>query len=103
MFTIGVTPFATLSVPIDNVQALTIIGLQAAVFALQYRLFFQLQRVGGPVYLSLLGSVAAIVGSAIAVGLLGESLPDGVLPAGLLIAAGVALLTFQRTETETPR
>jgi len=63
-------------------------------FSVQYVAFFRLQRIAGPVYLSQIGSVAALIGSAAAVLLFGETLPMGAVPAGLLIVAGIVL--FQR-------
>lgn len=73
--------------------SLPIVGAQIVVFALQYHLFFVLQKRGGPVYLSLLGSVAAIIGVPIAVLLLGEDWPRGILLAALMIATGIALVS----------
>jgi len=73
--------------------SLPIVGAQILVFALQYHLFFILQKRGGPVYLSLLGSVAAIIGVPIAVLLLGEDWPRGIVVAALLIATGIALVS----------
>lgn len=80
-------------VPAGGAAALLLIAAQAAAFAVQYLLFFVVQQRGGPVYISLLGSVAAVVGSAIAIGLLGEAAPQGLLVGGALIALGVGLLT----------
>ena len=62
-----------------------------ACFTLQYVSFFSLQLVAGPVYLSQIGSVAAVVGSLFAITLFGEAVPSGLLPATLLIAGGVVL------------
>ncbi|MFV0301952.1 MAG: DMT family transporter [Paracoccus sp. (in: a-proteobacteria)] len=61
-------------------------------FVVQYIAYFILQRIGGPVVLSLLGSVAAVTGASLAPMLFGEALPRGFLPAGLLVAAGVVLM-----------
>lgn len=85
-------PGLSLAVPATS-AALGLVGAQAAVFAVLYRLFFVLQDRGGPVYLSLVGCVAAVVGAGVAVSLLGEAAPPGLLPGGALVLAGVALLT----------
>lgn len=77
--------------------ALGWVALQVAAFALQYLLYFDLQRRGGPVVLSLLGSVAALVGLPIAILALGEPVPGLLAPAALLIAAGIALVNRPRT------
>lgn len=65
---------------------------QAATFAAMYLLYFPLQRIGGPVYLSLLGSVATLCAIPIAVSVLGEAPPPGLAPAAALIASGVFLV-----------
>ena len=59
-------------------------------FTLQYLAFFRLQQIAGPVYLSQIGSVAAVVGSLVAVVVFGESLPSGFIPAAACIALGIA-------------
>ena len=79
--------------PWEVPASLPIVGAQIVVFALQYHLFFVLQKLGGPVYLSLLGSVAAIIGVPIAVLLLGEEWPQGIVIATVLIATGIALVS----------
>lgn len=84
----------SLSVPTDTLRPTLLILAQVVTFSLQFLLLFRLQKEGGPVYLSLLGSVGAIVGVPIAVLLLGESWPQGLLLGGLLIAAGIALLSW---------
>jgi drug/metabolite transporter (DMT)-like permease len=66
-------------------------------FVAQYLALFQLQRVAGPVYLSQIGSVAAIIGSPVAVFALGERLPEGFAFAGLLIVLGITLFQFGGT------
>jgi drug/metabolite transporter (DMT)-like permease len=84
----------SLVVPTDNAAPVLVILAQMAAFSFQYLLFFVLQKHGGPVYLSLLGSVGAVVGVPIAVLLLGEAPPQGLAIGGILIALGVGLLTF---------
>lgn len=63
-----------------------------AAFAIQYVTYFQLQRAGGPLMLSLIGPVAAILGAAVAGLAMGERMPAGFAPASVLTAAGVALM-----------
>ncbi|MEE4349281.1 MAG: EamA family transporter [Pacificimonas sp.] len=89
----GALPGLTLRLPLDAV-ALGLVALQAAVFAGQFAGLFALQRAGGPVLLSLLGAVGALVGVPVAIGLLGEAPPPGLAPAAVLIAAGIALVTW---------
>ena len=72
---------------------LLLILAQAATFAVMYVFFFILQRIAGPVYLSLMGSVAAVAGAAIAILLLGEAPPRGLAIAAMLIALGIFLVT----------
>lgn len=69
-------------------------ALNIGVFSVQYVAYFQLQRVAGPVYLSQIGSVAAVVGGAIAA-LMGERLPGAMPLAAVLFAAG--LILFHRS------
>ena len=90
---LGLVPGFSLAVPMDSIAPALLILAQAAAFAVQYLLFFVLQKRGGPVYLSLLGSVAAIVGVPIAVLLLGEAPPEGLLAGAVLIALGIGLVT----------
>lgn len=89
----GAIPGLTLRLPLDP-AALGLTVVQAAVFAGQFLGLFALQRAGGPVLLSLLGAVGALVGVPVAIGLLGEAPPPGLVPAAILIAAGIALVTW---------
>lgn len=83
----------SLSLPaFSSTIAWLLIG-HSVILAASYALFFVLQKTGGPVYLSLIGSVAAVTGVPFAVVWLDETLPDGLLVAGVLITAGVAMLT----------
>ena len=84
----------SLAVPTGRAAPVLLILAQIATFSVMYLLYFVLQKHGGPVYLSLLGSVAAVVGVPIAVLLLGEAPPQGLAIAGVLIAVGVGLLTI---------
>jgi drug/metabolite transporter (DMT)-like permease len=60
-------------------------------FVAQYSAFFKLQQIAGPVYLSQIGSIAALFGGPAAVVLLGEHLPQGFAVAALLIVTGLAV------------
>jgi len=86
----------SIAVPLDleNWLPLSMIAIQAGVFAGQFLLLFLLQKTGGPVLLSLLGAVGAIVGVPVAIFLQGESPPEGLFLGATLIAIGVALVTW---------
>ncbi len=87
-------PDFSLTVPMEGFLPLGLITLQAFIFAGQFQLLFLLQKTGGPVLLSLLGSVGAVVGVPVAVFLQGESPPDGLMLGASLIALGVVLVTW---------
>jgi drug/metabolite transporter (DMT)-like permease len=59
-----------------------------------FALFFRLQAVGGPVYLSQIGYVAAAVGLGSGTLLLGEHYPAATWVGALIVAAGIALVTY---------
>ncbi len=86
----------TLAFDVTAWRLLGLVVAQAFVFALQTVILFRLQEAGGPTYLSLLGSVGAVVGVPIAVLLLGEAWPQGLVLGGGLIGAGVLALTHER-------
>lgn len=69
-----------------------LVAAQVATFTVQYLLYFVLQRRGGPVLLSLMGSVAACIGVPLAVLLLGEAVPQGLAVGALCTALGIALV-----------
>lgn len=87
-------PTFSLAVPLDDFLPLGLIALQAVIFAAQFQLLFLLQKTGGPVLLSLLGSVGAVVGVPVAIFLQGESPPDGLIIGASLITLGVVLVTW---------
>ncbi len=91
---VAVLPTFTLAIPTTEVLPIGLIVLQACIFAGQFLLLFVLQKTGGPVLLSLLGAVGAVVGVPVAIFLQGESPPEGLLLGGLLIALGVALVSW---------
>ena len=90
----GLLPGFTLAVPMGDAMPFLLIAAQVLVFSGQFLLLFLLQKTGGPVLLSLLGSVGAVVGVPIAILLQNEAVPDGLLPGAFLIALGVALVTW---------
>ena len=69
-------------------------ALQVAVSTVMFLMFFRLQQLGGPTYLSQIGYVAAAVGVVIGVVWLGEKYPAGVWAGAAIIAAGIALSTY---------
>jgi len=85
-----------------DVMPLGLITVQAFIFAGQFLLLFLLQKTGGPVLLSLLGSVGAVVGVPVAVFVQGEIPPDGLILGASLIALGVALVTWGGIRMATP-
>ncbi|ARS49798.1 hypothetical protein PSMEN_15920 [Ectopseudomonas mendocina] len=80
---------------LDSTSALVLLVLQMLLFAMIYALFFVLQKLAGAVFLSQIGSVAAIVGAAIAIGLLGERGSLTMLLAALCIVSGVLLVAWR--------
>lgn len=88
-------PGTPLRVNLDDARQLGLVAAQAAAMAGMYLLYFRLQCRAGPVAVSLLGSVAAVFGVPFAVLLLGEAPPPALAPAGALIVAGVALVTWR--------
>ena len=85
-------PAFSLALPVDRSLPMALVLVQAVVFALQFVLLLELQRRGGPVFLSLIGSVGAMVGVPAAILLLGESPPAGLALGAVAIVLGVALL-----------
>lgn len=78
------------------VQHIGLAVIQWLVSLTMFSLFFRLQWIGGPTYLSQIGYVAAAVSLAIGAGLLGETYPAPVwLGAGLIIA-GILTIAFEK-------
>jgi drug/metabolite transporter (DMT)-like permease len=72
------------------------ISLAQWIFALaQMSLFFRLQWIGGPTYLSQIGYVAAAISLAVGVGLLGEFYPMQVWLGAALIIAGIGASAWE--------
>ena len=68
-----------------------LLWIEVAVFAVLYSFYFVLQKMAGPVYLSQIGTVAAVVGTLIAILALGEAPPPFLGLAVLLVAGGTLL------------
>ncbi|MFT3986171.1 DMT family transporter [Aestuariivirga sp.] len=71
-----------------------LVAAQLLVSTLMFMMFFRLQQVGGPTYLSQIGYVAAAVGVGFGVALMGETYPLAVWLGVAIVAAGVALSTL---------
>ncbi|MGG2397748.1 DMT family transporter [Pseudomonas sp. SH1-B] len=80
---------------LDSAPAVGLLVAQMVLFAGVYALFFILQNLAGTVFLSQIGSVAAITGAAIAIGLLGEQGSLSMVLAALCIVAGVLLVAWR--------
>lgn len=93
---VGLLPRFSIAVPMEQTLPFILILIQALVFAGQFWLLFLLQKTGGPVLLSLLGSVGAMVGVPVAILLQGEAPPEGLLLGVVLIGTGIALLNFNK-------
>lgn len=88
---------------VGDLQALPRLGAvpwavlaQSVVSPVMFVLFFRLQRFGGPVTLSQIGTVAAAVGVAIGAAVLGERYPVVVWAGVAVIAVGLALTAASR-------
>ena len=98
----GALPGFSLAVPLGGWQPFALMGVQAAVFAGMILLLFMLQKSGGPVMLSLLGAVGAVVGVPVAIFLQGEAPPGGLWLGAGLIAIGVALVSLGKNPSRPP-
>jgi len=81
---------------LSSTEILTLLLTEITIFSVLYVFYFVLQKIAGPVYLSQIGSVAAIVGTTVSVLFLGESLPAYFLVSAGLILGGTVL--FQRSK-----
>ena len=80
---------------LDSTLAVALLVAQMLLFAAVYALFFILQNLAGTVFLSQIGSVAAITGAAMAIGLFGEQGSLSMLLAALCIVGGVLLVAWR--------
>ncbi len=71
-------------------------ALQAVISTAMYSLYFVVQKLAGPVYLSQLGSISAITGAAIAILVFGEAVPPGLALSAVLIVIGIALFSVRK-------
>ena len=84
-------------------QVIRLLLAEAMVFTVLYIFYFVLQKIAGPVYLSQIGMVAALVGTLMAVLLLGEAVPPYLGLAGVLVLSGAILFHRGAVGRETPR
>jgi drug/metabolite transporter (DMT)-like permease len=91
-----------IAIPTDNALVLALLAAQVATFSTMYVLYFVLQRLAGPVYLSQIGSVGAVAGAAIAILLLGEAPPAMLGVAAALITAGAVLVARRASAVPSP-
>lgn len=87
-------PGWSLGIPTRNSNALSLIALQASVFSGQFLLLFALQKLGGPVFLSLLGGVSAIFSVPIAMLLLNEPAIPTFFTSALFVATGIGCMLY---------
>lgn len=99
---VSILPNFSLAVPQGSALPFVLILVQACIFAGQFLLLFLLQKTGGPVLLSLLGAIGALVGVPVAVFLQGESPPEGLILGASLIALGVILVTWGGVKISKP-
>ncbi|MCX2723078.1 DMT family transporter [Roseibium salinum] len=79
-------------------EAVGLLAAQMAIFALQYGLYFRLQQTAGPVYLSQIGSVAAVIGLGLGFLVFGEIPNAAKLAAVASVGAGIVLVTLGRVK-----
>ena len=68
-----------------------LVALQIAVSSTMFLMFFRLQQIGGPTYLSQIGYVGAAVGAGIGTAFLGEVYPASVWLGAAVVAVGIGL------------
>ena len=83
-------------VPAPNDGGLWPLAAEIVVFSATYSLYFTLQKLAGPVYLSQIGSVGAAAGAALAVIILGETAVPALGLAMIVILAGAFLVNRTR-------
>ncbi len=84
--------------PLASIPAL--VALQLVVSTIMFLMFFRLQQVGGPTYLSQIGYVAAAVGVVVGVFYFGETYPKSVWVGAGIIAIGIAFSTFGQAKKD---
>jgi len=76
-----------------NSTSAGLLAAQIVLFAALYDLYFRLQKLAGPVYLSQIGSVAAVSGAALAFGAFGEVPSPAHFAAFAAVGAGIYLVS----------
>ncbi len=84
--------------PLANIPGL--VALQLVVSTIMFLMFFRLQQVGGPTYLSQIGYVAAAVGVVVGVFYFGETYPRSVWVGAGIIAIGIAFSTLGQAKKD---
>ena len=74
---------------------------QLIVSSVLFVMFFRLQQIGGPTYLSQIGYVAAAVGLAVGVGYFGEIYPLAVWLGAGIVAFGIATSTWAQSHSRS--
>lgn len=77
-------------------QAVLLLVAQIATFAIQYGLYFKLQKLAGPVYLSQIGSVGAVVGLVLAYMVFDEVPGLSQIAAVLFVGLGIVFISKGR-------
>lgn len=83
-------------------EVIRLLLAETIIFTVLYVFYFVLQKIAGPVYLSQIGVVAALVGTLIAITLLGESVPPYLGLAGALVGLGALLFHRGASGRATP-
>lgn len=83
------------SLPLAAIQMVTSAGM--------YALFFRLQQVGGPVFLSQIGYVGAAVGLVSGALVLGERYPATTWLGALVVVVGVGVVTYSQAAQDRAR
>lgn len=83
-------------------EAAGLLIAQTLIFGLQYGLYFRLQKTAGPVYLSQIGSVAAVVGLGLAYLVFNEVPNAAKLAAVASVGAGIILVTLGQHRNRQP-
>jgi drug/metabolite transporter (DMT)-like permease len=83
--------------------SLPLAAIQMVASAGMFALFFRLQQVGGPVFLSQIGYVGAAVGLVSGALVLGEHYPATTWLGALVVAAGIGLVTYSQATQDRAR
>lgn len=77
-------------------QSALVLAGQVLIFTIMYDLYFRLQNLAGPVYLSQIGSVAAVVGALLALVFFDEIPGPQQIAAAVCVAVGIGLVSWRR-------